>query len=316
MPKQKINQNTQVNVPADVPKSKQAEYIKNYLTATHGVGRMMLFAGDQKIEHLNDDFFGPEVSPENANPRHLFEIASKAKISVFAGQLGLIARYGADYPDVPYLIKLNSKTNIVKTATADPLSLAMVDVSQVASFKKDSGLNILGVGYTLYLGSEFEPQMISELGRVIYEAHQHGMFTVVWMYPRGKSVPNERDPHLVAGATGVACAIGTDFVKVNYPKLADSSDAAKRAEAFKEAVAAAGRTKVICSGGEKMEPRAFFQQLHDQIHISGASGNATGRNIHERSLDEAVRFANAVYAITIEDASVDDAMKIYGSAQS
>jgi len=60
-----------------------------------------------------------------------------------------------------------------------------------------------------------------------------------------------------------------------------------------------------------MEPRAFFQQLHDQIHISGASGNATGRNIHERSLDEAVRFANAIYAITIEDASVDDAVKIF-----
>ena len=308
-----------VRVPADVPKSKEKEYIENYLAATHGVGRMALFAGDQKIEHLNDDFYGTGIAPDNADPEHLFEIASRAKISVFASQLGMIARYGQDYPNIPYLVKLNSKSNIVKTSTKDPLSMAFNTVEQVAQFKRDSGLKILGVGYTLYLGSEFESEMLAELGRIIFDAHQHGMFTIVWMYPRGASVPNERDPHLVAGATGVACAIGTDFVKVNYPKLgssgsgsgSDGNDAEARAHAFQEAIASAGRCKVICSGGEKMDVRAFLQQLHDQIHISGASGNATGRNIHERPLDEAVRFANAIYAVTIEDASVDAAMQIF-----
>jgi len=308
-------QKAEVHVPADVPKSKEKEYIENYLVATHGIGRMALFAGDQKIEHLNDDFYGQGISPENADPEHLFQIASKAKISVFAAQLGLIARYGRDYPNIPYLVKLNSKTNIVKTASKDPLSQAMLSVDQVARFKRDSGLRILGVGYTLYLGSEFESEMLRELGSIIFEAHQQGLFTIVWMYPRGANVANERDPHLIAGATGVACSIGTDFVKVNYPKLAGAtgSDAESRAHALQEAIASAGRCKVICSGGEKMEVRAFLQQLHDQIHISGASGNATGRNIHERSLDEAVRFANAIYAVTIEDASVDQAMHIFNS---
>jgi len=310
MQKQK---SAEVRIPADVPKLKEKEYVKNILTVTHGVGRMALFAGDQKIEHLNDDFYGEGVSPENANPEHLFQIASKAKISVFAAQLGLIGRYGRDYPNIPYLVKLNSKTNLVKTSTADPVSTAMVNLEQVMRFKHDSGLNIVGVGYTMYLGSEFENEMMSELGNIIFEAHQQGLFTVVWMYPRGKSVPNERDPHIVAGATGVACSIGTDFVKVNYPKLGGTADPETRAQAFQEAIAAAGHCKVLCSGGEKMEPRAFFQQLHDQIHISGASGNATGRNIHERSLDEAVRFANAIYAITIEDASVDDAVRIFNA---
>jgi DhnA family fructose-bisphosphate aldolase class Ia len=36
-------------------------------------------------------------------------IASRAQIGVFATQLGLIARYGMDYPEVLYLVKLNSK---------------------------------------------------------------------------------------------------------------------------------------------------------------------------------------------------------------
>ena len=101
-----------VNVPADVPKSMEKEYIKNYLKITHNTGRLMLFAGDQKIEHLNDDFHGKmkvgneevEIPPDDADPEHLFRIASKARIGVFATQLGLIAKYGQSYRDVPYLI--------------------------------------------------------------------------------------------------------------------------------------------------------------------------------------------------------------------
>lgn len=302
-----------IQIPGDVPASKSKEYLKNYNTVTHGVGRMMLFAGDQKIEHLNDDFVGQEVSPESADPEHLFRIASKAQISCFASQLGLIARYGKKYPKVPYLLKLNSKSNLVKTPQRDPISRAMANVEQVVRFKKSSGLNIVGIGYTLYLGSEYESMMMSEAASLIFEAHQQGMITVIWMYPRGKAVADERDPHLIAGATGLACSLGADFIKVNYPKLKDAStdSAASRAQAFKEAVAAAGSCRVICSGGEKMAPEKFFQQLWDQIHVSGASGNATGRNIHERGLDEAVRFANAVYAITIQDATVEQAMRIY-----
>ena len=153
--------------------------------------------------------------------------------------------------------------------------------------------------------------MLAEVSKLIFEAHQQGLITVVWTYPRGKAVTNERDPHLIAGATGVACAIGTDFAKVNFPRVADTNDAKKRAELFKEAIRAAGTTRVICSGGEKMSVEDFLQQLWDQIHISGASGNATGRNLHERSLAEAIKFSKAIYAITIEDASVAEAMKIY-----
>lgn len=55
----------------------------------------------------------------------------------------------------------------------------------------------------------------------------------------------------------------------------------------------------------------FLAQLHDQIHVSGAAGNATGRNIHQKHLPLAVRMCNAVYAVTVEDASVSQALEIY-----
>ncbi len=296
-----------VIVPLDVPKAMRETYIKNFIEVTRGTGRLMLFAGDQKVEHLNDDFYGVGVPEDDADPEHLFKIASKAKIGVFASQLGLIARYGMDYKNVPYLVKVNSKTNLVETSQADPFSNLWYDMDQVVQFKENSGLNILGVGYTIYLGSEFEAEMLVQAAQVIYDAHQHGMLSVLWIYPRGTAVKDEKDPHLIAGATGVGACLGTDFVKVNYPK----KEGAKSAEVFKEAIKAAGRTRVVCAGGSSDECESFLKKLYEQIHISGAMGNATGRNIHQRPLDEAIRMCNAVYAITVEDASVEEALKIY-----
>ncbi len=296
-----------IYIPADVPSGMINEYLSNQDEITLGSGRIMLFAGDQKVEHLNGDFFGDGIHSDDNEPEHLFKIASKSEIGVFATQMGLISMYGGDYPEVPYLVKLNSKTNLVKTAQRDPLSLQQVDIEQIIDFKDRSGLNILGFGYTIYIGSEFEHLMIREAAQAIHKAHQHGLISVLWIYPRGNAVKDEKDPDLIAGATGVAATLGADFVKVNYPK----KEGEESSEIFKRAIKAAGKTKVVCAGGSATDPKLFLQRLHDQIHISGASGNATGRNIHQKSLDEAVRIANAITAITVYDKSVDEAYKIY-----
>ncbi|WP_406660782.1 aldolase [Methanolobus sp. ZRKC3] len=296
-----------IKVPLDVPQEARETYIQNYMEITKGTGKMMLFAGDQKIEHLNDDFFGEGIPADDNDPEHLFRIAAKGKIGVFATQLGLIARYGMDYQDVPYLVKINSKSHLIKTEQMDPFSNQLYNMDQIAEFRDNSGLKIMGIGYTIYLGSEDEAYMLNQAAQLIYEAHKYGLITVLWIYPRGTAVEDEKDPHLIAGATGVGACLNSDFVKVNYPK----KDGEKAEEAFKEAVLAAGRTKVVCAGGGSDDPKAFLQKLHDQIHISGAEGNATGRNVHQKPLDEAVRMCDAIYAITVEDASVDEALKIY-----
>jgi DhnA family fructose-bisphosphate aldolase class Ia len=293
-------------VPADVPKGMKKEYENNYMNMTRGSGRLMLFAGDQKIEHLNGDFYGEDIHLDDAGPEHLFRIASSAKIGVLATQRGLIAQYGPDYKDVQYLVKLNSKTNLVKTEQKDPLSGKITDVNEVVELKKMSGLKILAVGYTIYLGSEYEAEMLREASRMVHEAHKSGLLTVLWVYPRGKAVKDEKDAHLIAGATGVAGCLGSDFVKVNPPKKDGKDDA----ESLKEAVMASGRTKVVCAGGSSTDVKAFLQRLEDHIKI-GISGNATGRNIHQKSLKEAVAMCNAIYAITIEGKNTKEAFNIY-----
>ena len=152
--------------------------------------------------------------------------------------------------------------------------------------------------------------MLHQAAQIVYNAHQHGLIAVLWIYPRGKTVADEKDPHLIAGATGVAACLGSDFVKVNYPK----KEGSESKEIFKEAIRAAGHTKVVCAGGSSVDVKGFLQRLHDQIFVSGASGNATGRNIHQKSSEEAIRMCKAVYAITVDGETVNEAMKIYMKA--
>ncbi len=296
-----------VVIPLDVPEEAREIYRKNFEMITHGTGRLMLLAGDQRVEHLNSDFYGEGIHEDDADPEHLFRIAQQGRIGVFATQLGLIARYGRHYPDIPYLVKLNSKTNLVKTAQQDPMSNQWFTIDQVVRFREQSGLKIAAVGYTIYLGSEFEAQMLHQAAQVVNEAHQHGLVTVLWIYPRGSAVKDEKDPHLIAGAAAVAACLGSDFVKVNAPK----KDGVASADMLKEATTTAGMTNVVCAGGSSIDVPAFLQQLHEQIHIGGTAGNATGRNIHQKSLEEAVRMCNAISAITMDDVSAEEALRIY-----
>jgi fructose-bisphosphate aldolase/6-deoxy-5-ketofructose 1-phosphate synthase len=303
---------TKIDVPADVPSALKGRYEENFHTMTKGTGRLMLFAGDQKVEHLNDDFYGAlsngeSIASDDADPEHLFRIACDGVIGCFATQFGLIARYARDYMTVPYLVKLNSKSHLIKTSQQDPRSLGWMTVDDALTLR-DAGVSVVAVGYTVYLGSAYESEQMREAAQACMQAHRSGLLSVLWVYPRGAAVPKEQDPHLIAGATGLGAVLGADFVKVNYPKPEDGT---APAEAFKEAVKAAGRTRVITAGGGSTDVRKFLQTLHDQIFVSGAYGSATGRNIHQKPLREAIQMTNAISAITYGGLGVDEAMAVY-----
>jgi len=291
-------------VPLTVPQKNKKNYLKNYLISTKNTGRLFLFAGDQKIEHLNKDFYGPDISIQNATPKHMFDIASKGNVGAFATQLGLIARYGQDYPDIKYIIKLNAKSNIVPVDQKDPVSLAITTVDEVVEFQKNSNLDIVGVGYTIYLGSEHEAVMLSQAAQIVYQAHKYGLLAILWIYPRGKYVKNQNAEETIAGAAGVGACLGADFIKINPP---EAPNIALMGKLLKQATLAAGRSGVICSGGAKEDAEILLEILHQQIHVGGAVGTAIGRNLHQRDLNTALKLSKAISAIIFEDADVKTA---------
>ena len=102
----------QIKIPLSVPENKKNEYNKNYRSLTNNSGHLLLIAGDQKVEHLNADFVGTGIDPEDRTPEHLFKIAATSHGGVLATHLGFISRYGHEYRSIPYLVKMNGKTNL------------------------------------------------------------------------------------------------------------------------------------------------------------------------------------------------------------
>ncbi len=220
----------EINIPADVPQHAEREFIDNYYAITRNSNRLFLFSCDQKIEHLHDAF-DPDneaIHEDAVHPEHLFKIAAQGDIGAMATQLELIARYGKQYPTVNYIAKLNSKTNLIPSEQQDPVSAPLWDVDNLVTLKKDSQLLINGIGVTIYLGSEFEDEMLSFASEAIFNAHQHGLVAILWMYPRGKAIENETDAHLLAGAAGAANALGADFVKIKAPSPTDTQSSAEQ----------------------------------------------------------------------------------------
>ncbi len=296
---------SQADIPLDVPASKKSIYFKNLHALTKGTGRLFLFAGDQRVEHLNDDFYGEDIADEDASPEHLFRIAGGSRIGGFATQLGLIAKFGRRYSGLPYIVKLNAKSNLVKEDDQDPYSAPWLDVRQVIEFAKNSKLTIPAVGYTVYVGSKFEAMMLREAAQIVWQAHQAGMVAILWMYPRGKAISDISDPHLIAGAVNVGTSLGADFVKVNMPK----PDAAA---SYQEIMAAGSATRVVFAGGAAVSAEDLLHLIHRNVNSFGAAGAALGRNLHQRSLAEATALANAIAAIVYEGQSLETAKRLAG----
>jgi DhnA family fructose-bisphosphate aldolase class Ia len=291
-------------IPATVPRAKQELYTERLLRITKGTGNLLLFACDQKIEHLNRDFLGPGIAPEDNDPAHLFSIASQPTIGAFATHLGLIAQYAQQYPSIPYIVKMNGKTDIIPKEARDPLSRQLWHIDQILTLQEEYSITITGIGYTLYLGSEYESQMLNEAAQLIYTAHQYGLIAVLWIYPRGKYVTQELHAQMIMGAAGVGASLGADFIKLNAPV---PSDGLSTLEILRLAAQAAGRSRLIISGGPLKPYKVCLEEYYQYLQ-QGIAGCAIGRNLHQRSLDEAIAFSRALAGIVYETMTPSQAL--------
>lgn len=226
-------------------------------------GKCMLLAYDQGMEHGPTDF-----NDENVDPNFILDIALKSQ--VFTGLVfgeGVAEKYypigGVDkknYP--PLVVKLNGKTGLHKGE--EPLSLQLTSVDQAIK------LGAVGVGYTIYVGSEHEEQMMVEFRKICDEAHAKDLLVIAWMYPRGKKVEGqETSKDIVAYAARIALELGADFAKLPY-----TGDP----ESFAWVVKSAGATKVLVQGGSKKDEAALLAEVGDFMKV-GATGLAIGRNV-------------------------------------
>ncbi|MEK6933660.1 MAG: hypothetical protein AABW75_02170 [Nanoarchaeota archaeon] len=227
--------------------------------------RVLYLAYDQGLEH------GPiEFNDKNVNPSFIIDIAKKGKYDGIIFQKGIAEKYNKEIKKskVPLIIKLNGKTNLFK---GEPIA------KQLCSVKEAIALGAKAVGYTIYLGSAYESDMMQEFEKIEREAHKNRIKVIAWIYPRGKSVEGKDSGELMAYSARTALELGAEMVKLKYNgKLKD----------LKWAVKSAGKTKVVVAGGIKTSEKEFLKDVREIID-SGAAGLAVGRNVwqHPRPLE-------------------------------
>ena len=247
-------------------------------------GKGLLLAYDHGFEHGPTDF-----DERSVDPAWVMEIANSGFFTGVICQKGIAAKYYNTDKDrenkkAPLIVKLNGKTAFQEDK--EPISLQNCSVDEAIE------LGAVGVGYTIYVGSKHEEQMIQEFSKIEEEAHKKGLAVIGWMYLRGECVDKDTDKEAYAARLGLE--LNCDGVKVKY-----TGDV----ESFKKVVAAAGKTKVFVAGGPKLDidkdtdTETGIYQMAKEVIEAGAAGLAVGRNIWQAKepIEVAKKLAEIIY---------------------
>ncbi len=250
-------------------------------------GKVLILAYDHGLEHGPADF---DAVPESRDPETVFEVATHDAVTGLAVQKGLAEYYYPSYDDSVNLVaKLNGTSNLWM---GEPDSAVNWSVEYAADIGADA------IGFTLYGGSNNEVEMAEEFRTVQETARDHDLPVVMWSYPRGQGLKNDRKDEVIAYAARQALELGADIAKVKYP----GSKAGMR-----EVVSMAGPVNVIMSGGSKVSDLEFLRSVEAVID-AGGKGLAVGRNVFQR--EDPVTLLDALERVIFEEVSAERALDV------
>ena len=281
-----------------------------------GTGYLSILPVDQGIEHSAAASFAK--NPTYFDPERLVELALAAECSALAttlGGLGIVARKYAH--KIPFIVKLNHNELLTYPNQADQVPFASV--------RQAVDLGAVGVGATIYFGSEGATRQIREVSRLFAEAHEAGLYTVLWCYLRNNAFKTkEADYHVAADLTGQANHLGVtieaDIVKQKQPENNGGYLALKFGRTdplvyetlttdhpidltrWQVVNCYAGRIGLINSGGESKGSSDLAQAVRTAVinKRAGGMGLIVGRKAFQRPLEQGVALINAVQDVFLD----------------
>lgn len=265
-----------------------------------GSGKMFFLAVDQGFEHGPDASF--LMNQPAFDPLYHFELAHEAGLSAFAAPFGLLSVGAKKFAGkIPLILKINHSNSLNKSK---------IDQSVVSSVQRALELGCVGIGFTIYPGSDNFSDMLEELNLISEEASKFGLLSVVWSYARGPELSSGLDTafDVISYSAHMACLAGAHIVKVKIPganifnkslesKFKDSSidlnDLSQRISHIKKSCMN-GKRLVIFSGGASKESEESLYSEIDGIKKGGGDGSIIGRNIFQREKSKAINMINNI----------------------
>ena len=283
-----------------------------------GTGYISILPVDQGIEHSAAASFAP--NPIYFDPKNIVELAIDSGCNAVAttlGVLGIVARRYAH--KIPFIAKLNHNELLSYPNTYDQVMFGSVQ----EAFE----LGAVGVGATVYWGSEESRREMQEVEEAFEEAHSLGLFTVLWCYVRNNAfkkdgVNYEVSADLTGQANHLGVTIHADIIKQKLPENNGGYNAIGFGMTSKLVYSEyttdnpidltrwqlvntyMGRIPLINSGGASTGAGDLAAAVRTAVinKRAGGTGLIMGRKSFQRPMNEGIAMINAVQDVYADPA--------------
>ena len=286
-----------------------------------GTGYLSILPVDQGIEHSAAASFAP--NPLYFDPANICRLAIEGGCNAVASTFGVLGAVSRTYAHkIPFIVKLNHNELMTYPNKYDQIMFGSV--------KQAYDIGAVGVGATIYFGSDQATRQIQEVSVAFKEAHDLGMFTVLWCYLRNNAFKQDIDYHVSADLTSQANHIGVtieaDIIKQKLPENNGGYNALSGygktsplvydelttdhpidLTRWQVANCYMGRIGLINSGGESKGETDTATAVKTAVinKRAGGQGLISGRKAFQRPID-----AGAALLRTIQDVYLDESITI------
>jgi fructose-bisphosphate aldolase, class I len=282
-----------------------------------GTGYVSILPVDQGIEHSAAASFAP--NPQYFDPRNIVELAVEGGCNAVASTFGVLGAVSRAYAHkIPFIVKMNHSELLTYPNRYDQVMYGSVEQA--------FDLGAAGVGATIYFGSDQATRQLQEVTEAFAQAHQLGMFTVLWCYLRNPAFKQgDVDYHNAADLTGQANHMGVtieaDIIKQKLPTNNGGYNAVENYGRTNKAVYESltsdhpidlcrwqvvnnymGRIGLINSGGESKGASDLAEAVRTAVinKRAGGIGLISGRKAFQRPMAEGVELLNAIQDVYLD----------------
>ena len=157
-------------------------------------GFLSILPVDQGIEHSGAASFAPNLTM--FDPESIIKLAIEGGCSAVASTFGVLGMTARKYAHkIPFMVKVNHNELLSYPNQHDQTMWGNV--------KQAWNMGAKGIGATVYWGAPESRRQLLEVSEAFAQAHELGMFTVLWCYVRNASFKTPLgDESLSADLTG------------------------------------------------------------------------------------------------------------------
>jgi class I fructose-bisphosphate aldolase len=283
-----------------------------------GTGHVSILPVDQGIEHSAAASFAP--NPAYLDPANIVELAMEGGCNAVASTFGVLATVSRRFAHrIPFIVKINHNELLTLPNRFDQVMFGSVGQAY--------DLGAAGVGATIYFGSEESTRQIQEVSDAFAQAHELGMFTVLWCYLRNPGfkvdgVDHHGSADLTAQANHLGVTIGADIIKQKLPDTNGgynvlpgygkthplvyeelTTDHPIDLCRWQVANCYMGRIGLINSGGASSGAGDLAEAVRTAVinKRAGGLGLISGRKAFQRPMAEGIELLNAIQDVYLDD---------------